>query len=90
MADSRDLNLADPSGPSVWDSPEKSKEVPSNAWEYAMRKALKDAAYTSLVYVPVCTHAPVCKPHCTSPTYIWVCCYACCTWAQLRTGSVQD
>jgi hypothetical protein len=68
------LKLEDPTGPSIWAAASQHQgNVPSSEWEYSMRKSLKDAAFTSLDYVPACTHMPVCaEGKCTAPRFVWV------------------
>ena len=63
----------DPAGKSVWEGAKAAHEagVPSDAWEYHMRAALQDAAYTSLAYAPACTHAPTCTGACPRPVWVW-------------------
>ena len=46
-------------------------KVPDDAWEYHIRKALNDAAYQALEYVPYCSTMPVPKS-CEQPRYVWV------------------
>jgi hypothetical protein len=66
--------LEDPAGPSVWEAAAQHKDnIPSSEWEYAMRKSLKDAAFTNLDYLPACTHMPVCAAgKCSAPRFVWV------------------
>lgn len=45
--------------------------VPSDAWEYHMRKSLNDAAYRSLDYVPYCSTMPV-QPGAPTAKFMWV------------------
>lgn len=45
--------------------------IPDDAWEYHVRKALNDAAYKGLDYVPYCTTMPV-KPHSEHVSFMWV------------------
>lgn len=47
-------------------------KLPDDAWEAHMRKALNDAAWQNLAYVPYCPHAPCCRPKCEQPSYAWV------------------
>jgi hypothetical protein len=46
-------------------------EIPDDAWEYQIRKALNDAAFNGLDYVPYCSTMPVQKK-CEDPKFIWV------------------
>lgn len=46
-------------------------KVPEDAWEYHTRKALKDAAYKGLDYVPYCSTMPV-QPQTDEPKFMWV------------------
>ena len=46
-------------------------KVPDDAWEYHTRKALNDAAYKGLEYVPYCSTMPV-KPQTDEPKFMWV------------------
>ena len=45
--------------------------MPDDAYEYQVRKALNDAAYTGLAYVPYCSTMPV-PPRCEAPKFAWV------------------
>ncbi len=45
--------------------------IPDDAWEYQIRKALNDAAYQGLEYVPYCTTMPV-KPNSEDVAFMWV------------------
>ena len=45
--------------------------IPDDAWEYHIRKALNDAAYQGLEYVPYCTTMPV-KPNSEDVAFMWV------------------
>jgi hypothetical protein len=69
---SSQLKLEDPTGPSVWEAA-ADHPVPASEWEYQMRKNLRDAAFTTLAYLPACTHMPVCAgAKCSAPTFVWV------------------
>lgn len=46
-------------------------KVPDDAWEYHTRKALNDAAYKGLDYVPYCSTMPV-QPQTDEPKFMWV------------------
>ena len=46
-------------------------KIPDDAWEYQIRKSLKDAAYQGLDYVPYCSTMPVPK-ECENPRFMWV------------------
>ena len=46
-------------------------KIPDDAWEYQIRKSLKDAAFQGLEYVPYCSTMPVPKD-CESPRFMWV------------------
>ena len=46
-------------------------KIPSDAWEYHIRKALNDAAYNGLEYVPYCSTMPV-QEQTASPQFMWV------------------
>lgn len=71
--DAAALKLEDPAGPSVWEAAAQHKgSIPDTEWEYQVRKNLRDAAFTTLDYVPACTHVPVCAAGCTAPRYVWV------------------
>ncbi|GBF95276.1 hypothetical protein Rsub_08307 [Raphidocelis subcapitata] len=64
--------LGDPCGPNVWASAAHAKDaVPEDAHEYHIRKGLRDAAFQSLQYVPVCPHVPTCSPSCAAPRWAW-------------------
>ena len=45
-------------------------KVPEDAWEYHIRKALNDAAYNGLEYVPYSSLMPV-PPKDDNPHWIW-------------------
>jgi hypothetical protein len=45
-------------------------KVPDDAWEYQIRKALNDAAYNGLDYVPYCSTMPV-QDKCEDPKFMW-------------------
>lgn len=45
-------------------------KIPDDAWEYQIRKALNDAAYNGLDYVPYCSTMPV-QEVCEDPKFIW-------------------
>ena len=45
-------------------------KVPEDAWEYQIRKALNDAAYNGLDYVPYSSTMPV-QPKDDSPKWMW-------------------
>ena len=51
--------------------PQAHARIPDDAWEYQVRKALNDAAYTGLDYVPYCSTMPV-APRCEAPKFAWV------------------
>ena len=44
--------------------------MPEDAWEYQIRKALNDAAYNGLYYVPYSSTMPV-QPKDDSPKWMW-------------------
>lgn len=44
--------------------------IPDDAWEYQVRKALNDAAYNGLDYVPYCSTMPV-QPRDDNPKWLW-------------------
>ena len=44
--------------------------IPEDAWEYQIRKALNDAAYNGLQYVPYCSTMPV-QEKCDEPKFMW-------------------
>lgn len=46
-------------------------KIPDDAWEYQIRKSLKDAAFQGLEYVPYCSTMPVPK-ECDNPRFMWV------------------
>jgi hypothetical protein len=46
-------------------------KIPDDAWEYQIRKSLKDAAFQGLDYVPYCSTMPVPKD-CDDPRFMWV------------------
>lgn len=71
---SQQLKLHDPAGPSVWEAAVQYQDnIPASEWEYMMRKNLRDAAFTTLNYLPACTHMPVCAAgKCSAPTFVWV------------------
>jgi hypothetical protein len=67
------LGLEDPCGPSVWEAAAARKgDIPAEAWEYQMRKALNDAAYSNLAYEPYCPHMPTHHKDCPHPVFTWV------------------
>jgi hypothetical protein len=45
-------------------------KIPDDAWEYQIRKALNDAAYNGLDYVPYCSTMPV-QESCDEPKFMW-------------------
>ena len=45
--------------------------IPDDAWEYQIRKALNDAAYNGLEYVPYCTTMPI-QPNSENVAFMWV------------------
>ena len=45
--------------------------MPDDAWEYHTRKALNDAAYKGLDYVPYSSTMPV-QPKTDEPKFMWV------------------
>lgn len=45
-------------------------KIPDDAWEYQIRKALNDAAYNGLDYVPYCSTMPV-QESCDDPKFMW-------------------
>lgn len=45
-------------------------KVPDDAWEYQIRKALNDAAYNGLEYVPYCSTMPV-QPRDDNAKWMW-------------------
>ncbi len=45
-------------------------KIPEDAWEYQIRKALNDAAYNGLEYVPYCSTMPV-QEKCEDPKFMW-------------------
>lgn len=47
-------------------------KIPDDAWEYHIRKALNDAAYQNLEYVPYCSTMPVRKACDAQPKFMWV------------------
>ena len=55
--------------PSPWE--QAHVPIPDDAWEYQIRKALNDAAYQGLEYVPYCTTMPV-KPNSEDVAFMWV------------------
>ncbi|KAL3161066.1 hypothetical protein ABBQ38_009449 [Trebouxia sp. C0009 RCD-2024] len=55
--------------PDVWSSAAHNK-VPEDSWEYHTRKALNDAAYKGLDYVPYCSTMPV-QPQTDEPKFMW-------------------
>ena len=44
--------------------------IPDDAWEYQIRKALNDAAYNGLDYVPYCSTMPV-QSRDETPKWLW-------------------
>lgn len=46
-------------------------KIPDDAWEYHTRKALNDAAYKGLDYVPYSSTMPV-QPQTDEPKFMWV------------------
>jgi hypothetical protein len=57
-------------------------KVPEDAWEYHTRKALNDAAYKGLDYVPYSSTMPV-QPKTDEPKFMWVR-----MWFSLQTATV--
>eukprot|EP00890_Picochlorum_soloecismus_P006085 jgi/Picsp_1/6478/NSC_03824-R1_predicted protein [Ostreococcus lucimarinus CCE9901] len=55
--------------PDIWESAVHNK-IPDDAWEYQIRKALNDAAYNGLDYVPYCSTMPV-QEKCDNPQFMW-------------------
>ncbi|KAK9816971.1 hypothetical protein WJX72_007633 [[Myrmecia] bisecta] len=53
----------------VWTSAAHNK-IPDDAHEYHLRKALNDAAYNGLAYVPFCSTMPV-QQQCSEPKFAW-------------------
>lgn len=52
---------------------QKDTKVPTDAWEYLIRRALNDAAYNNLDYVAYCPHTPCCsKGPCKDAKFLWV------------------
>jgi hypothetical protein len=51
--------------------PQVHAKIPDDAWEYQIRKALNDAAYNGLDYVPYCSTMPV-QANCKDPKFMWV------------------
>lgn len=74
QVDAAQLKLEDPAGPSVWEAAAQHKDnIPQTEWEYAMRKSLRDAAFTNLAYEPACSHMPTCAAgKCSAPRFVWV------------------
>ena len=50
--------------------PQSHAKIPDDAWEYQIRKALNDAAYNGLEYVPYCSTMPV-QEKCEDPKFMW-------------------
>lgn len=50
--------------------PQAHARIPDDAWEYQVRKALNDAAYNGLDYVPYCSTMPV-QPRDDNPKWLW-------------------
>lgn len=50
--------------------PQSHARIPDDAWEYQIRKALNDAAYNGLDYVPYCSTMPV-QPRDENPKWMW-------------------
>ena len=50
--------------------PQSHARIPDDAWEYQIRKALNDAAYNGLDYVPYCSTMPV-QPRDDNPKWLW-------------------
>ncbi|BDA47391.1 hypothetical protein COCOBI_10-2390 [Coccomyxa sp. Obi] len=61
--------LDDTEQPDIWTSAAHAK-IPSDAWEYHIRKALNDAAYNGLEYVPYCSTMPV-QEQTANPQFMW-------------------
>lgn len=73
----QELGLQDPCRPSVWEAAAARKgDIPAEAWEYQMRKALNDAAFNNLAYEPYCPHMPTHHKDCPHPVFAWVSCNA--------------
>eukprot|EP00879_Flechtneria_rotunda_P033213 GHRR01036760.1.p1 GENE.GHRR01036760.1~~GHRR01036760.1.p1 ORF type:complete len:117 (-),score=0.52 GHRR01036760.1:29-379(-) len=89
MADpTKQVDLRDPTGPSVWQAAEHAKGVvPTDAWEYQMRKALNDAAYNNLDYVPYSPKMPVPAKE-DKPAWMWV--RSCCACPKMQSSALQD
>lgn len=51
-------------------TPQAHARIPDDAWDYQIRKALNDAAYNGLDYVPYCSTMPV-QPHDANPKWMW-------------------
>lgn len=51
-------------------STQATNKIPDDAWEYQIRKALNDAAYNGLEYVPYCSTMPV-QESCEDPKFMW-------------------
>jgi hypothetical protein len=69
----QELGLQDPCGPTVWEAAAAHKgDIPAEAWEYQMRKALNDAAFNNLAYEPYCPHMPTHHKDCPHPVFAWV------------------
>eukprot|EP00238_Polyblepharides_amylifera_P000582 CAMPEP_0196571112 /NCGR_PEP_ID=MMETSP1081-20130531/1278_1 /TAXON_ID=36882 /ORGANISM="Pyramimonas amylifera, Strain CCMP720" /LENGTH=76 /DNA_ID=CAMNT_0041887895 /DNA_START=182 /DNA_END=409 /DNA_ORIENTATION=- len=66
--------VVESSGPNMW-AVAVDNEIPSQHWEYHMRKHANegagDAAYNNLVYQPCCACIPVCEPKCKTPLFVW-------------------
>lgn len=58
-----------PAGPSVRQAAADAA-IPSDAWEYQVRKANNDAAFQNLDYVPYCSCMPTCKAGCANPHFM--------------------
>lgn len=66
-----DLKMSTPEqdSPDIWSCAAHNK-VPEDAWEYHTRKALNDAAYKGLDYVPYSSTMPV-QPKTDEPKFMW-------------------
>ncbi len=63
------VNLCEPSS---WDpSVQVNAKIPSDAWEYHIRKSRNDAAYNGLEYVAYCSAMPV-QREAETPQFLWV------------------
>lgn len=59
----------DSQAPDIWAAAAHAR-IPDDAWDYQIRKALNDAAYNGLDYVPYCSTMPV-QPHDANPKWMW-------------------